>query len=72
MFEDRSQSDVDSLMKKSTEFRQLYFHHQELDKKIDDAEHGILPLGDNELTQMKREKLVAKQRLLRLADDIQA
>ena len=72
MFEDRSQSDVDSLMKKSTEFRQLYFHHQELDTKADDAEHGILPLGDNELTQMKREKLVAKQRLLRLADDIQA
>ena len=72
MFEDRSQSDVDSLMKKSIEFRQLYFHHQELDKKVEDAEHGILPLGDNELTQMKREKLAAKERLIRLADHIQA
>ncbi len=72
MFEDRSQSEMDSLMKQSTEFRQLYFHHRELDKKVNDAELGILPLGDIELTQMKREKLAAKERLIRLADGMQA
>lgn len=72
MFEERSQSEVDSLLKQSVEFRQLYFHHQELDKKVDDAEHGVLPLGDMALSQMKREKLAAKERLISLADQIEA
>ena len=72
MFEERSPSEVDSLMKHSVEFRQLYFHHQELDKKVNDAEHGVLPLGDMELTQMKREKLAAKERLISMANRIEA
>ena len=70
MFEDRSQEEVDHLLKQNTEFRQLYFHHQELDKKVTDAELGVLPIGDNELSQMKREKLVAKQRLLHMAEQL--
>ena len=56
----------------SVEFRQLYFHHQELDKKVNDAELGVLPLGDMELTQMKREKLAAKERLISMANRIEA
>ena len=57
-------------MKQSTEFRQLYFRHQELDKKVDDAEHGVLPLDDVSLSRMKREKLAAKERLISLAERI--
>ncbi len=70
MFEDRSQNEVESLMKQSSEFRQLYFHHQELDKKVTDAELGVLPLDDVSLNRMKREKLAAKERLISLADRI--
>ena len=71
MFEERSPSEVDSLMKQSVEFRQLYFHHQELDKKVNDAELGVLPVDDTRLTRMKREKLAAKDRLTRMYDQLQ-
>ena len=70
MFEDRSQNEVEQLMKQSNEFRQLYYHHQELDKKVADAELGVLPLDDMSLTRMKREKLAAKERLISMADRI--
>ncbi|MDO4709445.1 MAG: YdcH family protein [Pseudomonadota bacterium] len=66
MFEDRSQEELDSLMKNNVEFRQLYYHHQELDKKVSDAELGVLPIADMELAQMKRDKLAAKERLLEM------
>ena len=45
MFEERSQSEVDSLMKHSVEFRQLYFHHRELDKKVNVASLWIETVG---------------------------
>lgn len=70
MFENHSQEELETLMKDHTEFRQLYFHHQELDKKVGDAEHGVLPIGDTELGQMKREKLAAKERLLNMYEEI--
>ncbi len=72
MFEDRSQEELDSLMKDNAEFRQLYYHHRELDKKVGDAEHGVLPIGDMELSQMKRDKLAAKKRLLDMAEQLVA
>lgn len=68
MFEGQPQSEVEALMKASSEFRQLYFHHQELDKKVNDAEIGVLPLDDVTLAQMKREKLAAKDKLTRMYD----
>ena len=37
--------------------------HQELDKKAMDAALGVLPLGDDAVTEIKREKLVLKTRL---------
>ncbi len=72
MFEDRSQVELEQLMKAHPDFRQLYYHHQELDKKVSDAEHGMLPLGDVELAKMKREKLAAKERLLVMMDELTA
>jgi uncharacterized protein YdcH (DUF465 family) len=33
-----------------------------------DAELGVLPLDDNTLTRMKREKLYAKDKLIRMYD----
>jgi uncharacterized protein YdcH (DUF465 family) len=69
MFEGQPQSEVDALMKSDPEFRQLYHRHRELDKQVLDAELGVLPLDDNTLGRMKREKLHAKDRLLRMFDD---
>src|SRR5690606_22106451 len=46
MFEGQPQSELDALFKANPEFRQLYPHHKELDKKVLDAELGVLPVDD--------------------------
>ena len=66
MFEGQPQDQIDDVLKANPEFRQLYYRHQELDKQVLDAELGVLPLDDMTLGQMKREKLAAKERLLRM------
>lgn len=66
MFEGQSQQAVDSRMQADSDFRRLYFHHQKLDKKVNDAELGVLPIDGLTLTRMKREKLLAKDRLTRM------
>ena len=68
MFEDQSQVDIEELIKTSPEFKQLYQRHQKLDKKVMDAELGVLPIDDTTLGQMKREKLAAKDRLIQMYD----
>jgi uncharacterized protein YdcH (DUF465 family) len=70
MFEGQPQAELDALMKSNDEFRQLYQHHQRLDKKVLDAELGVLPIDDGALSQMKREKLAAKDRLTRLYEQL--
>ncbi len=66
MFEEQPQSEIDALMKSNPEFKQLYQRHKTLNKKCMDAELGVLPIDDVTLGQMKREKLQAKQKLLRI------
>lgn len=66
MFEERPQLEIDTLMKSSPEFKQLFDLHRDLDRRVMDAELGILPMDDLTLTQMKREKLATKDRLARL------
>ena len=66
MFEAQPQEEVEALMKGDAEFRQLLQRHRELDKQVLDAELGVLPLDDNTLSRMKREKHYAKDRLLRM------
>jgi uncharacterized protein YdcH (DUF465 family) len=68
MFEEQPQPEVEALIKANPEFKQLYQRHKLLDKKVNDAELGVLPIDDVTLGQMKREKLAAKDRLLRLYD----
>ena len=68
MFEGQPQSEVEAMMKSDPEFRQLYHRHRELDKQVLDAELGVLPLDDNTLSRMKREKLHAKDKLIRMYD----
>ena len=66
MFEGQPQEQVDAMMKSDSEFRQLLQRHRELDKQVLDAELGVLPLDGNTLSRMKREKLYAKDRLIRM------
>lgn len=68
MFEGQPQSEIEALIKSDPEFKQLYQRHRKLDKKVTDAELGVLPIDEATLGQMKREKLLAKQRLLRKYD----
>jgi len=68
MFEERPQPEIDALIKSNPEFKQLYQRHKDLDKKVMDAELGVLPIDDTTLGQMKREKLAAKDRLVQLYD----
>lgn len=63
MFEGQPQAELDALFRQNPEFRQLYHRHKELDKKVLDAELGVLPIDDTTLSRMKREKLAAKDRL---------
>lgn len=65
MFEAHPQSEINALLKGDSQFRRLYQRHQKLDKQIADAASGALPLSDGALSQMKREKLAAKECLLR-------
>lgn len=69
MFENQQREDIEALMKVDSEFRRLFHHHRELDSKVHDAEIGALPMDDDTLNTMKREKLLAKNRLLRMWDE---
>jgi len=68
MFEGQPQAEIEALMKRDPEFKQLYQRHRTLDKKVMDADLGVLPIDDVTLGQMKREKLHAKEKLLRIYD----
>ena len=68
MFDEQPQLEIDALIKSNPEFKQLYQRHRALDKKVMDAELGVLPIDEVRLHQMKREKLAAKDRLTQLYD----
>ena len=71
MFEAQPQAELEEFMKENVEFRQLYFRHKELDKKVLNAELGVFAVDETTLSQMKREKLAAKDRLTHMYDTIQ-
>lgn len=71
MFEAQTQTELEALMKENVEFRQLYYRHKELDRKVLNAELGVLAVNETTLSQMKREKLHAKDRLTSMYDALQ-
>ena len=66
MFEGQSQAELDAIIKTNPEFKTLYQRHKDLDKQVLDAELGVLAIDDLTLSKMKREKLMAKDRLTTL------
>jgi len=71
MFEHRKER-LDELIKENDDFRRIYDRHQELDKRVTAAELGTAPMDDLALNQLKKEKLLAKDRLSMLMDAVQA
>lgn len=71
MFEHR-QDQMDHLMKENDNFRRLYNRHQALDKQVAEAEMGRAPLDDLALNKLKKEKLLAKDKLAHLMDALPA
>jgi len=71
MFENREE-ELESLLDENVEFRRLYRHHQGLDKRIAAAESGTAPMENLALSELKREKLRAKDRLTWMLQKIQA
>ena len=71
MFEHRQQV-MEKLMKESEDFRRIFNRHQELDKRVSEAELGTAPLEDLALNQLKKEKLWAKDKLAYLMDSAPA
>jgi len=71
MFEHR-QHKMESLMKESEDFRRIYNRHQELDKRVTAAELGTAPMEDLALNTLKKEKLMAKDRLVTILESAQA
>ena len=67
MFEHR-QTTMETLLKENDEFRRIYNHHQDLDKRVTAAELGTAPMEDLALNQLKKEKLYAKDQLARIMD----
>lgn len=65
MFEHR-QDEMQNQLKENEEFRRLYNHHQQLEKRVLAAETGTAPMEDLALSQLKKEKLLTKDRLARL------
>ncbi len=71
MFENRPQ-DLEAMLKNNEEFKRLYNHHQQLEKRVLAAENGTAPMENLALGQLKREKLKTKDQLTRMMDDAHA
>jgi len=71
MFENQTDR-MEIMLKENEEFRRLYNHHQQLEKRVTAAENGTAPMEDLALNQLKREKLRTKDQLTRLMDQSQA
>lgn len=71
MFSDR-QGEVESLLAENIEFRRLYNRHQELDKRVHEAEIGTKPMEDLALNRLKKEKLWAKDKMAFLLNSQEA
>jgi len=71
MFENRKDQ-MEILLKNNEDFRRLYNHHQQLEKRVIAAETGTAPMENLALNQLKREKLRAKDQLSRIMEQAQA
>lgn len=72
MFEDIPTEVIEARLAQDPTFRRLHDHHRKLNQRIDGAEHGTEGLSDEYLSELKRERLHAKEELIRQWEKIQA
>lgn len=60
---------VDALLSGNKHFEELHNQHGQLKRKVRDAELGVLPLDDVALEKMKKEKLLAKDRMAAIIEE---
>lgn len=68
MFENH-QDTVQRLLENNKEFRYFYQQHESLDKQVDEAEAGNLVMDEVQLAEIKKEKLLAKDKLTSILQD---
>ena len=68
MFE-YDQAIVQTLLAENDDFKDLYKRHDDLKDKVRKAELGVLPLDDQALVSMKKEKLLTKDKMAAMIDD---
>jgi len=68
MFE-YDQAIVDTLLHDNQRFQELYKKHHALKEKVKDAEIGVLPMDRVALGTMKREKLLAKDKMAAMIEE---
>ena len=54
---------VNTLLEDSEQFQNLFKQHNELKEKVRDAELGVLPMDSLALGTLKKEKLLAKDKM---------
>jgi uncharacterized protein YdcH (DUF465 family) len=59
---------VESLLSENRDFERLYAKHGELKQKVEQANAGVDPIDDVQLEQLKKEKLLVKDRLASLIE----
>ncbi len=62
---------VESLISEDKDFERLYNKHVELKQRVDHANAGMEPIDDLSLEQLKKEKLLVKDRMAGLIKDYQ-
>lgn len=60
---------VDKLLADNEEFKLMYQRHQALNKKVDKAAIGEIPLSDDSVHELKKEKLLLKDRMAEIIKD---
>jgi uncharacterized protein YdcH (DUF465 family) len=68
MFE-HEQNIVDSLLAENDDFKRLYDKHGELKRRVKDANFGTVPLDNIALENMKKEKLLLKDKMAHMIED---
>ena len=60
---------VDSLLAENSDFKRLYDKHVVLKQRVKDANLGTDPIDDYSLENMKKEKLLLKDRMAHIIED---
>lgn len=59
---------VEKLLEENEEFKAMYQKHRELNKRVDKAGAGELPLSDDAAHDMKKEKLFLKDEMAEIIE----